>query len=439
MTHMRILTLSVLAAFFFTGVVHADDALFERAPINYSTATAHDPVARLKQQIKVGKLTLAYDTKTGYLPALLKALNIPVSSQALVFSKTSFQRELINPEHPRALYFNDDVYVGFVQGGDVLEIAATDPQNGPNYYTLRQTKRGGPVFSRQIDACLQCHASSITNDMPGHIIRSVFPDADGQAILSAGTFRTNPTSPFKQRWGGWYVTGTSGALPHMGNVISADKDDPEKTDFCAGTNLTNLASKMDTAPYLSPHSDLVALLALEHQAYIHNLITRANFLTRLTMHDSAELNKALGRPANYRSESTISRINNAVEPLLKGMLCCEEAPLTGEIQGTSGFAKEFIARGPRDGSGRSLRDLDLKTRMFKHPCSYLIYSDSFNALPIETRERFFARLQDVLSGKDQSKEFAHLSAEDRRAIREILVATKKDLPPSFQAVQATNR
>src|SRR5258706_14694581 len=145
MTHMKTQALFILAAFFFTGIVRADDALFERVPINYSTAAAHDPVARLKQQIEAGKLTLAYDAKTGYLPALLKALNIPVSSQALVFSKTSFQRDLINPERPRALYFNDDVYVGFVQGGDVLEIAATDPQNGPNYYTLRQTKRGGPA------------------------------------------------------------------------------------------------------------------------------------------------------------------------------------------------------------------------------------------------------------------------------------------------------
>jgi hypothetical protein len=421
--HRRIIHILAIACL--AGVARADDAIYERSPIKYLTTPPRDPVAQLQQQIDSGQIRLDYDPATGYLPALLRALKIPVSSQVLVFSKTSFQRELINPAHPRALYFNDDVYVGFVQGGDVLEIASTDPRNGPNYYTLRQSKTRGPTFVRQTDACLQCHASSTTNDMPGHLVRSVFPDADGQPILSAGTFRTNPTSPLKQRWGGWYVTGTSGPQVHMGNVTSADKDDPERTDFTVGSNLRDLAAKIDTSPYLSPHSDIVALMMLEHQAYIHNLITRANFLTRLAMHDSAELNKALGRPAGYRSESTVSRINNAVEPLLKGVVFCEETKLTAEIAGTSGFAKEFSARGPRDEAGRSLRDLDLKTRMFKYPCSYLIYSESFEALPTEARDRFFVRLHEVLSGKDQSKDFANLTAADRKAIGEILAATKK--------------
>jgi hypothetical protein len=416
---------------FLPGFARADDALYERAPIKYLTTPPRDPVAQLQKRIESGQIHLDYDAKTGYLPALLRALNIPVSSQVLVFSKTSFQRELINTAHPRALYFNDDIYIGFVQGGDVIEVASTDPINGPNYYTLRQRKPGGPVFARQTDACLQCHASSMTNDMPGHLLRSVYPDADGQPILSAGTFRTNPSSPIKQRWGGWYVTGTSGPQLHMGNVTSADKDDPEKTDFTAGSNLTDLAGKIDTTPYLSPHSDIVALMTLEHQAYVHNLITRANFLTRLALHDATELNKALGRPANYKSDSTISRINNAVEPLLKGMLFCEESKLTAPITGTSGFAQEFAARGPRDNVGRSLHDFDLKARMFKYPCSYLIYSDSFDALPREARDRFFTRLQEVLSGAVQSKDFEHLSAADRKTIGAILVATKRDLPPAF--------
>ncbi len=399
--------------------------MYELAPIKYLTTPPRDPVARLLQKIDAGQIKLDYDAKNGYLPTLLRALNIPVSSQVLVFSKTSFQRELINPAHPRALYFNDEVYVGFVQGAEGLEIASTDPCNGPNYYTLRQRKPAGPTFIHQTDACLQCHASSMTNDMPGHLLRSIYPDADGQPILSAGTFRTNPTSPLKERWGGWYVTGISGPQAHMGNVVSADKDDPEKTDFTAGSNLKDLAEKIDTSPYLSPHSDIVALMTLEHQAYVHNLITRANFLTRLALHDAAELNKALGRPKDFRSDSTISRINNAVEPLLKGMLFSEETKLTAEITGTSGFAKDFTARGPRDPAGRSLRDLDLKTRMFKYPCSYLIYSESFDALPKEARDRFFARLHEVLSGKDQSKDFEHLTPADRKAIAEILAATKK--------------
>jgi hypothetical protein len=319
--------------------LRADDSIYERDPINYATAQANDPVTKLSQKLEAGQLKLAYDADHGYLPALLKALDVPISSQSLVFSKTSFQRDLINPQRPRALYFNDDVYIGYVPGGEVVEISSTDPQNGPMFYTLRQKRAGGPSLLRQTDACLQCHASAMTNDLPGHIIRSVYSDPDGQPILSAGTFRTNPTSPFKQRWGGWYVTGTSGSMHHMGNVVARDKDDAESIDFAAGCNLTSLAGRVDTTPYLSPHSDIVALTVLEHQTYIHNLITRASYLTRLAMHDCAELNKALGRPVDYRSESTISRIKNAVEPLLKGMLCSEELALTEPIVGTGDFTK----------------------------------------------------------------------------------------------------
>lgn len=411
-----------------------DEAMYEREPINYSTAPTRDPVAALQRKIASKQLNLDYDAKAGYLPALLRELKIPVSSQVLVFSKTSFQRDRIDPQRPRAIYFNDDVYVARVQGGDVLEVSATEPVNGPMYYTLRERRADGPAFARQTDNCLQCHASSATHDLPGHLVRSVFPDADGQPIFSAGTFRTDPTSPLRRRWGGWYVTGVSGAQRHMGNVVSADRDSPDRTDFGAGTNLTSLASKIDTSAYLSPHSDIVALMVLEHQTYVHNLIARASVLTRLALHDAAELNKALGRPADYRSESTVSRINNAVEPLLRGVLFSEEAALTDAIRGTSGFADEFAARGPRDAAGRSLRDFDLKTRMFKYPCSYLVYGRSFDALPAEAKERFWRRMGEVLDGRDEAtKEFAHLSAGDRRGIREILAATKKDLPAYFHA------
>src|SRR3954471_9553427 len=162
------------------GVAGADDALYERAPIRYSTTPARDAVARLAEQIRSGSVKLKYDAERGYLPAVLEALKVPVSSQVLVFSKTSFQRDRIDPAHPRALYFNDDVYVGFVQGGDVLEIVATDPVNGPNFYTLRRAKKAkGPAFERQTDSCLQCHASSATGDLPGLVVRSVYPDGDG--------------------------------------------------------------------------------------------------------------------------------------------------------------------------------------------------------------------------------------------------------------------
>jgi hypothetical protein len=289
---------------------------------------------------------------------------------------------------------------------------------------------------RQNDACLICHGSSMTGELPGHLMRSVYPDGDGLPILSAGSFRTDPASPFKQRWGGWYVTGTSGKQRHMGNVISADRDDPEKTDFTAGTNLTDLSSKIDTADYLRPTSDIVALMVLEHQAQVHNAMTRASMLTRLALYDGREMNKALGRPLDFKSESTQSRIKNAVEPLVRAMLFSEEAPLTDPVKGGDEFAKDFAARSVRDDKGRSLRDFDLRTRMFKYPCSYLIYTPSLDALPAEALNQFYDRLYDVLSGKDAgTKEFGHLSESDRTAIAEILRSTKKGLPERFAEIR----
>ncbi len=173
-----------------------------------------DPVANLQKRIDARKVRLEYDQQHGYLASVLRELKISTASQTLVFSRTSFQARLISPKHPRALYFNDDVHVGWVPRGEVLEIASTDPQLGPVFYTLEQRKTERPAFVRQNDACLQCHASSMTRDTPGYIVRSVFADATGQPLLRNGTFLIDQESPLKERWGGWYVSGHHGAAAH---------------------------------------------------------------------------------------------------------------------------------------------------------------------------------------------------------------------------------
>jgi hypothetical protein len=399
----------------------------ERPPINYSTAPADNAVSRLQQRLDAGQASLRYEEKFGYLRALLRELRVPVSSQMLVFSKTSLQRERIRPKTPRAVYFSDDVYVGFCQHGSVLEVTAADPKLGAVYYTLDQEAADKPQFVRQNDTCLICHGSSQNQGFPGPLVRSVYADAEGLPILSAGSYRTDQGSPLAQRWGGWYVSGTTGKQVHMGNLVVRGRQRPEEIDNRAGTNVTDLGRLCNTSAYLGAHSDVVALMVLEHQAEMHNRITRAGFLTRAALHEEAEINKALGRPAGYRSESTLSRIKNAGEPLVKYMLFSGEAPLTDRVRGTSGFAEEFAARGPRDCRGRSLRDFDLKTRLFKYPCSYLVYSAGFDALPEPVKDYVLRRLGEVLSGKDTSADFAHLSAADRRAIAEILRETKPSL------------
>jgi hypothetical protein len=429
----RMLPLLVAALAAAWTSARAGAADLERDPINYSTAPADNAVSRLQQRLDAGAAALAFDDKFGYLPALLREFHIPETSQTLVFSKTSRQRDRISPRTPRALYFTDDAYVGFCHEGDFLEIAAVDPRLGSVFYTLDQTRSEKPRFQRQDDECLICHASSANQEFPGQLARSVYTDGAGQPVLSLGSYRVDHTTPYAQRWGGWYVTGTTGKMTHLGNLVVGDERDPSRIDNTSGENVTDLGRRLRTADYLTGHSDVVALMVLEHQTEMHNRIARAGFLTRIALYDEAEMNKALGRPAGEHSDGTRRRIKSACEPLVKYLLFSGEARLPDKVQGSTEFARQFAARGPRDASGRSLRDLDLTTRLFAHPCSYLIYSDAFDALPDEAKDYVLRRLWEVLTGKDRSEAFAHLSDADRRAVLEILTATKKDLPDYWRA------
>ncbi len=423
----------------FAATAVAGDVDYEHESIGYSRAPAKNAVTRLQQSIANGELKLDYDKRTGWLRSLLKEVGVPESSQTLVFSKTSMQRHCISPRRPRAVYFNDDVYVGYCQAGSVIELAAADPRLGTVFYTLDQTQAEAPKFTRQSDNCLICHASSSqTNGYPGLVVRSVFVDRGGFPVLSAGTYRTDHTSPLKQRWGGWYVTGAHGQQTHLGNLLVSSDVNPNDVDNAGGQNVTDLSERFPTKFYPTPHSDIVALMVLEHQCAIQNRITQANFLTRRALWDEALWDKTFEEPSDTHRESTIRRIRHAGDPLVECLLFSGEARLTGPVAGTSGFEREFAARGPRDSHGRSLRNFDLKTRMFKYPCSYLIYSESFDALPSDVKEYVWRRLWEVLSGRDTSQEFAHLSQRDRQAILEILRETKPGLPDSWQTARANH-
>ncbi len=419
---------ATLAALLVLGGIGTAADEFEREPIRYSSAAPANRVSRLQQRLDSGKAKLTYDKQTGYLRSLLAELDVPVSSQMLVFSKTSLQRQRIAPSTPRAVYFGDDVYVGFCHNGDVLEVSAVDPRLGAVFYTLDQTEAARPRFVRQGDNCLLCHGGSLTHRVPGHVVRSVFVGPTGLPILSAGTTRVDQTTPLEKRWGGWYVTGTHGKQSHLGNLVVRTRTVSFPVENAAGQNVTDLGDRIARAAYLSPHSDLVALMVLEHQADAHNHITQANFAARLALHQEQELNRELKLPPTNAWDSTGVRIRSAGDDLVRYLLFCEEAPLTGKVKGTSTFAADFVKRGPRDGRGRSLRDLDLEKRLFRYPCSYLIYSEAFDALPERMRDHVLRRLHEVLTGKDTSKDFAHLSPADRKAIREVLVATKPNLP-----------
>lgn len=395
--------------------------------IQYATRPVDDPVARLQKKIASGEVKLNFNDEHGYLDSVLRALNVPLESQVLVFSKTSFQAPRISPRMPRALYFNDDVSIGFVRGGDVVEVAAHDPKQGIIFYTLDQEATASPKFERR-DTCLQCHQSGATLGVPGILVSSVYPEPSGMPLFQNGTLLVTQTRPISERWGGWYVTGTHGEMKHRGNAVVKDKSKPDVLETENTQNQTDLTGRFDTGAYLSPYSDIAALLVLEHQTHMTNLITRVGFETRMAEMSSRVINKALGEPEDKLSESSTRRINNAAEELLEYMLFSGEAKITDQIRGNSGFAETFAKIGPRDKQGRSLRDFDMNSRIFKYPCSYMIYSESFDSMPELARERIMRRLWEVLTTDETKPAFAHLSASDRKAILEIITATKTNLP-----------
>jgi hypothetical protein len=388
-------------------------------------------VLKLQEKIEVGKVSFKHSKEQGYLKSLLAELDVPESSQMLVFSKTSFQFEKITPRTPRALYFNDDVYVGYVPGGEVVELSTPDPELGTAFYTFDQKADAPTGFLRHTDSCLRCHNSARTRNQPGHILRSVFTDRTGSPIGSAGGTLVEPGTPLTDRWGGWYVTGTHGKVQHRGNWIVSGKN-PDAEDRTPNQNLTDLKDRVPVKAYLTPHSDIVALLVLEHQADVHNRLSRATLTANEALRHLELMKDDKAETADLRRVAHRRRIELAGEDVVRGLLYSGETKLEGEVKGTSGFAEQFAKRGPEDGDGRSLRQFDLKTRLFKYPCSYLVYSKAFDDLPAEVRAVVWKRLNEVLTGRDKTEPFAHLSAADRKAIREILGATKKGLPADWE-------
>ncbi len=393
----------------FQGATHIMP--FEEETINYNQTKAGGSVARLQERIGRGELKLKHDDSFGYLLSLLQELKVTETSQMLVFSKTSFQRERISPKAPRAIFFSDDVYVGFVPGSPLLEISMADPKLGGVFYTLDQSETGKTRFVRT-DQCLECHASAKTMGVPGHLVRSFPTDDSGMVDLNNGVSLVNHRTPFDERWGGWYVTGTHEKQTHRGNLIEpAAFERQEKEPNYLG-NLTDLGRFFSVSNYPKPQSDIVALMVLEHQTHIYNFITRLNYESTLALQQYGHV--------NY--------LKNIVDAFLKYLLFTEEAPLTSTVKGNPDFEKVFESRGPKDKQGRSLREFNLQTRLFKYPCSYLVYSEAFDNMPEPMKAHLYRRLWDILTNKDASPAFQTISADTKRAILEILTETKPGLP-----------
>lgn len=379
--------------------------------LNYRATQPDDAVARLRDKIEKGETTLAYDERYGYLLSVLREFDIPLSSQMLVFTKTSLQRPSISPKSPRAIFFNDEVYVAWAPDAPLLEVSTAEPQMGGVWYKLSQKKAESPRFSRD-NRCLECHVTSKTMGVPGHLIRSMIPDETGKINLLDSRRQVTQNTPFEKRWGGWYVTGTHGDQHHLGNLFGdADRERVDREpDF--RSNITDLKPFFNVDAYPAPTSDIVALMVFEHQVHMHNLITLLNYESRVHL-------------ARY---GHVNYLKGLTDDFVKYMLYANEPELTDPIAGNSDFAKQFAARGSKDKQGRSLREFDLKTRVFKYPCSYLIHSAAFDGLPKPTKKHVYRRLWDALNGEGDKELAGHLSPETRAAILQILKETISDLP-----------
>ena len=377
--------------------------------IGYTTTVPSDAVSALNARLASGAAHLQFDRDRGYLPAVLDALRVPRESQMAVFSPTSFQASKINAQNPRAIYFSDTVAVGWVRGG-LLEVAAQDPRLGPVFYALDQKPDERPQFTRSDEDCLVCHRSWETLAVPGIFVLSTFPPLTKNGYASGGV--SDQRTPFIERWAGWYVTGRPGRTRHMGNKPVPTRDDTSPT-----VAIDSLEGRIDLKGYPTPYSDIVALMVFEHQTRMTNLLTYLAWETRVARFDRKP------QPA----------LDETVRELVDYLLFVDEAPLVGKIEGTSGFAEMFSAQGPRDARGRSLRQFDLVTRLMKYPCSYLIYSAAFDALPPVALEAVYKRMWQVLSGADKQRPYQRLSLADRRAVIEILRETRAGLPAYFQA------
>ena len=393
-----ILAVLLLAAGASLGAQRAGvfDQSMNHPAIKYSTSDSNTVVDELNRKLADGSATLVFDEKTGYLKSVLDLLKIPIESQVLVYTQTSQQSRHITMTNPRAIYFNDEASVGYIRGAGLLEIVAQDATLGSIFYVVHQDAGAARRFGRE-QQCLRCHLSWDTLGVPGMSLLSTFPRANENEY--ANGFFVDHYRQIRERWGGWYVTGKRVPPRHLGNLPLILPKPPAAPPG----GRVSLEGQFDLTGYLTPYSDVVALMVLEHQVHFSNLVTRATWEARL---------------------GNEMRVAEAAATLADYLLFVDEAPITeGPIVGSSGFAEVFVSRGRKDASGRSLRELDLATRLQKYPLSYMIYSPQFQALPEAPKNLVMGRINDVLSGKIAGPKYAHLTPSLRTAIRDILRAT----------------
>ena len=373
----------------------AFDQSINHPAIKYLVADTDTVVDRMNAKLRDGSAKLVWDEKTGYLKSVLDLLQLPVESQVMVYTQTSLQAPHIKMDNPRAIYFNDTVSVGYIRGAGLIEILAQDPAMGSVFYTINEIPVAQATAGRDTQ-CLRCHLSWDTLGVPGMSVLTTYPRKSESDYANGGF--VDHYRPIEERWGGWYVTGKKMPPRHMGNYpLLLPKAVPPPPPRAS------LEGLFDLNGYLTPYSDIVALMVLEHQAHFVNLVTRANYETRVGGDDS--------------------RVEEAAATLAEYMLFVDEARIPSPIEGSSGFTAAFLAQGKKDSKGRSLRELDLKTHLQKYPLSYMIYSPAFQGMEAEPKKLVMQQIEKVLAGGVTDGKYSRFTPETRAAIKEILRET----------------
>ena len=387
---------------------------FDEPPHNYHTAPLKDRFTKLKADLESGRIPLDRTSEKAFVLSLLKALDVPATSQMLVFSTTSLQLRFITPRNPRAIFFNDGLYVGYIPGAKI-EILSMDPELGAIFYMFDIPTDSRPIVAERSEKCVNCHTREDTGFVPGIVIKSVIPGPTGGSLKTFRGGLTGHAIPFAERFGGWYVTGDRGIASEWANVIGRySGDDISKTVVQPG-------QLFDFAKYPVATSDILPQLVHEHQAGAANRILQASYRARTAFH----LDKGALSAAHYAELDEQARI------VTRYLLFADEVPLpTAGIEGDAAFKADFLAK-RRAVQGASLRDFDLRARLFRNRCSYMIYSPEFQGLPARMKQQIYIRLREALSVETPAKDYAYLPAAEKQAIHAILKGTLTDLPAGW--------
>ena len=380
-------------------------------PHRYFQRTAVDRFSRRIPELAEGRLPLDRSSERAFLKSLLRALDIPESSQLLVFSNTSLQLSLINPDNPRALYFSDDLYLGYVPGGKI-EVATIDAELGAVFYIFDIPRSDSRVVVERARRCMNCHANEDTLKVPGLSVKSVAPGPGGGSLDTFHPGQSGHTQPLAERFGGWYVTGTGGFDGHWGNRMGRlYQGELSATPLEPGT-------RFSFERYPVATSDLLAHLLHEHQVGGVNRLIRAQYRFRELHHrNGGSVPQAL--PPDLETE---------LADLLGYLLFAQEAPIPASgIPGNPAF-REGFARNRKVVDGHSLKDLDLQTRLLRFRCSYLIHTPFFEGLDADLRRRILRDLDHALSPEKRNAASRHLSDSEAAVIRTILRATVPGFP-----------